>query len=321
MNDGPTAARLEHFPIAWFAMLMGICGLAIAWRHAEEALRLAFHPSPGLLVLSTLTFIALAAAYGAKALRFRAAVIAEWTHPVRMHFVPTLSIGLILLSIAWLPVSAPYSQLLWIIGTTLHLLLTLYVTTRWLQHGEFEILHLNPAWFIPVVGNVLVPIAGVEHAPAEVSWFFFSIGLLFWPLLLAIIFYRVVFHGSLPARLVPTLFILIAPPAVGFLAYVRLTGQVDAFAHVLYNSALFFTLLLFFQVRWFARLQFFLSWWAYSFPLAAVTTATLVMFQGTGSALYLRLSGILLGISSVVIAALAWRTVVGVLRKEICVEE
>ena len=42
-----------------------------------------------------------------------------------------------------------------------------------------RLIRTNP-WFIPVVGNIIVPIAGVDDAPAEVSWFFFSFGLIFW---------------------------------------------------------------------------------------------------------------------------------------------
>ena len=300
---------------------MGLGGLTIAWQRAETILRLPFHMSNGLLVASTLLFIVLAGFYGAKAMKYRDIVVQEWGHPIKMNFVPTISIGLILLSIAWLPINPAYSKLLWLVGTATHLLLTLYVITQWVHHSKFEIAHLNPAWFIPVVGNILVPIAGVVHAPAEVSWFFFSIGLTFWPVLLTIIFYRVIFHDSLPERLMPTLFILIAPPAVGLLSYVKLTDGVDAFAHVLYNAALFFTLLLFFQAKWFARLKFFLSWWAYSFPLAAITVATLIMFQQTGSTLYLRLSGVLLGISTVVIAGLVIQTAIAVKNRSICVEE
>jgi len=63
-------------------------------------------------------------------------------------------------------------------------------------------------------------------------------------------------------------------------------------------------------VRRFANLKFFLSWWAYSFPLAAITIASLVMFQHTGGTLFLRLSGVLLA-----------RTALAVKRQEICVEE
>ncbi|NCS65878.1 MAG: C4-dicarboxylate ABC transporter [Hydrogenophilales bacterium CG_4_8_14_3_um_filter_62_83] len=313
--------RLKSFSISWFAMVMGLSGLAIAWERAEEILHLPFHPSPALLVFATLTFVVLTGLYGAKMLKYREAVRKEWAHPVKMNFIPTFSIALILLAIAWQPFNAAYSQWLWIVGSAVQLLLTLYIVSWWVHHTQFEIVHLNPAWFIPVVGNMLVPIVGIQFAPNEVSWFFFGLGLMFWPILLAIVFYRIVFHGSLPERLLPTLFILIAPPAVGFVSYVKLTGSVDAFAQVLYNGGLFFTLLLFFQAKWFTRLKFFLSWWAYSFPLAAIAIASLVMVQHTGSLIYLRLSGVLLGIASVVIASLLVRTAIAVSRKEICVED
>ncbi|OIO78496.1 MAG: C4-dicarboxylate ABC transporter [Hydrogenophilaceae bacterium CG1_02_62_390] len=302
-------------------MVMGLSGLAITWERAEEILHLPFHPSPALLVFATLTFVVLTGLYGAKMLKYREAVRKEWAHPIKMNFIPTFSIALILLAIAWQPFNAAYSQWLWIVGSAVQLLLTLYIVSWWVHHTQFEIVHLNPAWFIPVVGNMLVPIVGIQFAPNEVSWFFFGLGLMFWPILLAIVFYRIVFHGSLPERLLPTLFILIAPPAVGFVSYVKLTGSVDAFAQVLYNGGLFFTLLLFFQAKWFTRLKFFLSWWAYSFPLAAIAIASLVMVQHTGSLIYLRLSGVLLGIASVVIASLLVRTAIAVSRKEICVED
>jgi tellurite resistance protein len=313
--------RLRHFPVAFFAMVMGLTGLTLAWRKAETLLDLPVAASPALLMLSTGLFALLAAVYVAKLIRFGAAARQEWLHPIKMNFVPAVSISLILLAIAWHPVSAPYSRLLWLAGTALHLVLTLHAVSHWMQHGKLEIVHLNPAWFIPVVGNILVPIVGVHHAPIEISWFFFSIGLMFWPVLLTIVFYRVVFHGSLPERLVPTLFILIAPPAVGFIAYLSLTGAVDAFAHVLYHAALFFTLLLFAQARRFLGLRFFLSWWAYSFPLAAITLASLAMFQETGAVFFLRLSGILLGIASVVIAGLLARTALAAWRGQICVAD
>ncbi|MDO9224540.1 MAG: SLAC1 anion channel family protein [Pseudomonadota bacterium] len=313
--------RLARLPAAFFSMIMGLGGLTIAWMRAEEILSLPLAVSPWLLGLSTALFMLLAVLYAIKLVKHREAVVAEWAHPVKMNFVPTLSIALILLAIAWLPHSAPYSKLLWLVGTAMHLVLTLHVMTQWMHHSKFEAAHLTPAWFIPVVGNILVPIVGVQHAPAEISWFFYSIGIIFWPVLLAIIFNRVIFHGTLPERLMPTLFILIAPPAVGFLSYLRLTGEVDAFARILYYAALFFTILLIAQLRWFTRLKFFLSWWAYSFPLAAITIATLTMFQHTGDPLFLRLSGILLAIATVVIAALLIRTGIAVARREVCLAE
>jgi tellurite resistance protein len=90
---------------------------------------------------------------------------------------------------------------------------------------------------------------------------------------------------------------------------------------VLYHSALFFTLLLFTQVRRFVSLKFFLSWWAYSFPLTAITIASFLMYEQSSNILFLRIAGVLLGIASVVIVSLLGRTLLAAKRKEICLEE
>jgi hypothetical protein len=97
-------------------------------------------------------------------------------------------------------------------------------------------------------------------------------------------------HEPLPVRLTPTLFIFLAPPSVGFVSYTALTGQLDAAligqldaaARVLYYTALFLTLLLATNAARFLEVPFYLSAWAYSFPLAAMTIATLVMFARSG---------------------------------------
>jgi tellurite resistance protein len=313
-------ARLRNFPISWFATIMGLAGFTIAWSRAEQVFGLGFSLSPILLPLTALAFVALSAVFAAKAIRYPAEVLGELKHPVKLAFAPTFSIGLLLLSIAFLHTRPEVSLWLWSVGTVLHLTITLYVLSSWVHHTKYEIGHLNPAWFIPVVGNILVPIAGVHHAPADISWFFFSLGLFFWPVLTAIIFYRLIFHASLPERFMPTLFIFIAPPAVGFISWYNLVGEVDAFGRVLYFVGLFFTLLLLAQASYFARLKFFLSWWAYSFPIAAITIASLVMLKDTGAGLYAWIAGLLLALLTAVIAILLVRTALAVSRREICVE-
>jgi tellurite resistance protein len=315
-----SASRLREFPIAWFAMIMGLAGFTIACNRAALAYGWGFAPGRVLLPVVGALFALVAAVFALKCARYPREVLAEVRHPVKLAFVPTASISLILLSIAALHEAPGLSRILWTVGTVLHALLTLYVLSSWLQHDKFEIAHLNPAWFIPVVGNILVPIAGVRHASPEISWVFFAFGLFFWPVLMAIVFYRLIFHGSLPERFLPTLAIFIAPPAVGFLSYVNLVGGVDAFARVLYGVALGSTVLVLAQAPRLLRLRFYLSWWAYSFPLAAITIATLVMGQQTKAGGYLWLGGALLGLLAVVVAFLLARTAVAVARREICVE-
>lgn len=74
------------------------------------------------------------------------------------------------------------------------------------------------------------------------------------------------------------------------------------------------------QVGYFARLKFFLSWWAYSFPIAAITIATLIMAELSGAAFYAWLAAVLLALLSAVIAVLLGRTLQAVGKREICVE-
>ena len=314
-------ARLQHFPISWFAVVMGLAGLTIAWHRAEATLELPLLISPWLLGITVAVFAVLALIYTAKTLRFSAAVKAEFNHPIKLSFFPTISIGMILLSIALLPYRMDISFILWSVGSALHLLFTLYVLSAWIHHTHFEIQHMNPAWFIPIVGNILVPIAGVRHASPEISWFFFSIGLLFWLVLLTIIVYRMVFHQPLPAKLLPTLFILIAPPAVGFISWLQLNGELDAFGRILYYAATFLTLMLLTQAGRFVRLQFFLSWWAYSFPMAAITIATFLMYEQLHLPFFKWLAIVLLSLLTLIIGTLLFKTIQAIARKEICIEE
>ena len=106
-------------------------------------------------------------------------------------------------------------------------------------------------------------------------------------------------------------------PAVGFLAYTRLTGGVDAFAHILYYAALVFSIIVALQIKTFRRLQFTLSWWAYSFPLAAITIATIVMSEHAANSLLKMLSLGLYAVALLVISGLVVRTIIGFIRDEI----
>jgi tellurite resistance protein len=313
--------RLEHFPISFFTVVMGLAGLTIAWTQAQVSLTLDWGLTVPMVMLTVAVFLAVTALYAAKLVRHRGAVVAELRNPIKLNFFPAISISLVLLAIASLPISAPVARMLWLVGTTAHLILTFYILDVWLHHSHFQVQHMNPAWFIPVVGNVLVPIAGVPLGYAEISWLFFSVGILFWIVLLAVIFNRVLFHNPLPEKLMPTFFILIAPPAVGFMAYLRLTGELDPFARVLYFGGLFLTALLLTQGARFAKLKFYLSWWAYSFPLAAITIASFLMADATGIGGY-RVVGIaLLALLTLMVLYLVIRTVQVVHRHGICVPD
>lgn len=317
----PTPTRLANMPISFFAVVMGLCGVTLAWAKAEEVLIIPVRASDGLVLFSLAVFALISLGYAAKAVRHGHKVSQELAHPIRLSFFPAFTISLMLVGTMTANIWPHFSLWMWIVGAAGHLAMTLYVLGEWINQSHFNINHMTPAWFIPVVGNVVAPLGGMMHGYVDTSWFFFSIGMVFWLVLMTIVFYRIIFHNPLPDKLAPTLFILIAPPAVGFIAYLHLTGTLDAFARILYFTALFTTLLLFTQLTKFARLKFFLSWWAYSFPLAAMTIATLVMAEITGAPWYEWLGMGLFAVLNLVVALLVVRTLEAMLRGLICVEE
>jgi len=316
-----TTTRLENMPISFFAVVMGLSGLTLAWEQAEQAAIMPFMASPYQAVITAVVFVVLLAFYFVKFVRHREVVLKDLRHPVRLSFFPAISISLLSVSVIAFQFYPQLSKVLWLIGAGVHLVLTLFVLSAWLNQSHFEIHHMNPSWFIPVVGNIVVPLGGIQHGYIDLSWFFFSVGLVFWLVLKVIVFYRIIFHNPLPDKLLPTLFILIAPPAVGFLSYVKLTGSIDAFATILFYSALFLTLMLATQFVKFARLKFFLSWWAYSFPLAAMTIATFVMAELTGKDWFHVLAMVLFVILNIVLAMLTVRTIEAILHNKICLPE
>lgn len=270
---------LEHLPISFFAIVMGFGGLTIATQKLEQQFELAPLASSVLLSITAAIWILVFVSYLLKFLKYPEAVRAELNHPIRLSFFPTASIGLLLIAIATIPILQLTAQVVWWIGVVGQFALMLLILDRWFHREHFRTEHNSPAWFIPVVGNLLVPIAGVEFGQVEVSFFFFSIGLIFWLPLLAISLNRSFFFAPLPQRLLPTQFILIAPPAVAFIGWLKLKEGFDDFSVMLYYFALFMTLMIISQFRRFAGLPFAMPWWAFSFPLAAITIASFAFHE------------------------------------------
>jgi tellurite resistance protein len=242
-------------------------------------------------------------------------------HPIKSSFMASISVSFLLISIAYYDFAPTLSIILWFIAAPLQLFFTLLVIKYWISN-DLEVVHSNPAWFIPIVGNVLVPVVGVEAAPIYVSLFFFSLGMFFWIVLFTIMMNRIIFHNPLAKKLVPTFFIFIAPPAVGFISYLKITdGSIDMFSIFLYSIALFTLLLLLFMLRMYDVKMFFISWWAYTFPLAATTIATLLMHNIYHSTFTYLASLSLIAFLTIVVGYVALKTIQAFKAQKICISE
>lgn len=315
-------SRLQHMPISFFAVVMGLMGLVLATLRLEHNLKQSTHTVSGvLLVVASAVFATIAVLYVIKSIRYWQDTLHEWNHPIRLSFFPAISISLILTGTALRIFYPAVAEVVWLVGSVLHIVFSVFIISTWMSRNTFVQQHLNPAWFIPAVGNVLIPVAGAGFGNTELSWMGFAVGMLFWLVLLALVFNRMIFLEPIPKKLYPTLFILVAPPAVGLIAWLQLTQELGVFGRVLYFIALFFMLILLVQVPKFAKLPFALSWWAYSFPVAAFTIATYLYAEHTSIAYYTTIAHVAYGLLVCIISMLILKTTVAISHGEICVPE
>jgi tellurite resistance protein len=300
---------------------MGFSGLTIVYAKAYHILDFSYGVYELMLFVDTILFFLIFGAYLLKWVYYPSEVKAEFNHPVKSAFASAISISFLLLSISYYDYNPAVSVTFWFIGAPLHLYFT-YITMKfWIDH-TFDIGHISPAWFIPIVGNVLVPVVGVDCMPEYVSLFYFSIGIFFWIVLFVIITYRMIFHHPLAKRLLPTFFILIAPPAVGFISYFRITfGSIDLTSLFLYCVALFTFILMLFMVNKFTKMEFFISWWAYTFPMAAMSIATILLYLVYRSSLLYIGSWVLVVATTLVVVIVSYKTVEAVKEEKICISE
>ena len=305
--QAPTTTGLMHVPVPLFAMSMGLAGLGLAWRGAAETLAWPAAIGEGVLALAAAVFLATAVLYGLKAMRHTASVVAEFRHPVRVNFFPCISISLMLLAVAALPYADPPARILGGLGAAVQFVFAVVIFRRWIVNN-IEIQHSSPAWFIPVVGNIVAPLGAVPLGLIEIGWFFFAVGMVLWIVLFPIVINRIIFHHQMAEKFLPTLFVLLAPPAIGCSSSVLLSGgELTVLARVLFHVGLFITAVLISMAPLFARVPFSLAWTAYTFPTAAMAAAALRYHALVPGPVTQNIAVALLLLSSAIIALVAVR--------------
>lgn len=273
---------IRYFPIALFASVMGVSGLAMSLRMIENVYEVTNVASNVMMIIASLMFLVNITMFFYRFINYRGDVKVDFNHPVRMNFFAAISISMLLLGTLFYDVNNGLSFVVWLLGTILQFTLTLAILSKLIWKHEFKLGQFNPAWFIPIVGNIVVPLAGVYHAPDWFNWTFFSVGVVFSIIYFTIFMNRIFFQPAPPVKLMPTFFILLAPPGIGFVSYVKLTGQIDIFAYIMFGLAFYLGLLFLYQIRRFLSIPFFISWWAFLFPSAAVTNATIYLHNYIG---------------------------------------
>lgn len=301
-------ASLRHLGPGHFTIVMGLSGLALAFRRAEPLMGdLARRIGDGLALAAAAVFAALAIAAALRVRRHPTAWAEDLRHPVRHVFVAALPIGLIL--VATLAAGSfgahPAVVAAWRAGCAAQALVTVWVLARFLRAPSPGWAGVTPALIIPIVGNVLVPLAGVTLGQEAWAAAQFGLGVALWPVALALLLVRLIVQGPWPDRLTATVFITIAPPAVIGLSALQL-GAPPVIGWMAWGTALGFAVLSASVLPRLRTQAFGLPWWAMSFPLAAFAALSLRLEVPVMGVLLLALAAVVVfGLSLATLRA--WR--------------
>ncbi|WP_374639398.1 C4-dicarboxylate ABC transporter [Hydrogenophaga sp.] len=318
---------LKFLMPGWFAIVMGLCGLSLAWYRAQGLMgemAAVFSLLVGLLAL--VVAVVLLAASLTRWQRYPQALAEDLKHPVRHAFVAAIPVSLLLLAAVGVAHDGASGDLnlaweaLWWAGSLTQLWATVWVLGRWLAPVALVPAGANPGglWpsvtpvlLIPVVGNVVVPLAGLPLGHELWSMAQFGIGAFLWPIVIGLVLVRRLAHSPLPDRILPAWFITIAPPSVIGVVLMQMQAPL-ALAVGLWGVALFFLVWLLPVLRRIATQPFSIAFWGLSFPLAALATLTLLIVEAMpGQGLLQTLGVLLLAASSIVIIWLCFATVRG----------
>lgn len=301
---------VRNLPVSLFGSVMGLSGLALAWRLARGGLGAPAWVGEAIAALALGVFLLLSLAYLAKLALHPQAVHAEFQHPVAGNFFGTIAISLLLVSALVEPYGAAAAHTLWAVGALVTFALCFVAISRLLK-GQVDLSHAVPAALIPGVATLDIAVTGRAMPmawAAELNLMAGAVGAVLALLLCVLIFSRLVHRDPLAPGMTPSLMILVAPFAVGFLAYSNVAGGIDRFAAVLFYFALFMFAVVAPKV-FRPSISFSPAWWAIGFPLAALVNAALKYAEFRDSGPLWVLAAVLLGLLSLALAVLAVRTV------------
>lgn len=346
-------AIIKHFSPAWYASVMGTSALPLALSFLP--LSIAQDLAKAIFVLSVLMCIVIFIPWFLRFFLYPEDVKKDFNHPIAVNFFPTMPIALIVLSLNFLKfnnflfsseVSHGIALMLWVIGSAGIYLFGFLIVPHIFKHKEIVIAHANYGWYIPPVSKLLIPVAGFELLTlfpsiadmiCLVNFMSLGAGFFLFVFVGTAVYHRYIFHELPVPRLAPTFFIGMVPTAILAIDFYKLMMAVKygslrwfdpntistvATIAILANwgfSFWWFILSIIIVLHYLKNIQlpYALSWWAFTFPLGALSIASGIVSLVTGCGICSFLYVFALTACVFIWSIVAYKTVLNVISKKI----
>jgi tellurite resistance protein len=304
--------RLPQIPANVFAIPFGLAGLCEVWRVAVPALGVPQAVPDAFFIVTAVVWLIVVACYAAQGPR---RPVTDAHDAVLGAYLPVWTFPPLVLAAALAPSAFAAARVLVIVFFVLMLVFGAAIMGEWIT-SDIDIDRSHPVYFLPVVAGPLVgadALAAVRlHALAEAT---FGIGVISWLVMGSLMWNRLFFRPRLPPALIPTMAIEFAPPVVAGVAYFALDGgRIDLIARVLAGYAVFMALVQLRLIPLYARLKFSPGFWAFTFSYASGAQAAMLWLSRTRPPGATGYEIAVLTLITVLIVAIAARTLVAIRR-------
>ena len=268
-------ARIPAIPASFFGIVLGLVGLGDCWRVAHRAWDLPKAIGEIVMITGFVVWVVLILLYLAKWAWHREEALAEWRHPVQSCFVGLSGVATILAGIAIAPYASAFATALFAIGAAVQLAYGVRFTSVLWMGGRDEAT-VSPALYLPTVAGNFVSAFGAGYfGYPELGVLFLGAGVLSWLALESMITHRLSAMASLPLPMRPAMGIMLAPPVVGCIGYLFVTGGLegpppDLVCLGLLGYGVILALILLRLLPWVMKQPFTASYWAFSFGVTAL---------------------------------------------------
>jgi len=264
--------KLRDVHVGHYGAVMGLAGLGLTARSAASVwpgvVRAPAYVTEPWILLGAIALVLLVSLYLLKGIE---GIQADFTNPMTMGFCGALPVGMALVAGGLGSYAHGVGAGLWWLAFGMLTLFQVWALLRLLS-GGFSLGDINPGWLIILVGGIVLPGPGISLGLVEASRFSFGVSATVAPILMALLFYRVIAGPPLADALRPTWFILLVPPSLIYANGFALFPEA-VFLENLFFFALVLAAALLIVSRGFLRWPLGPAWWAFTFPLDALAYA------------------------------------------------
>lgn len=290
--------RIKGFAPSWFAGIMGTGIFALSSFLYSSYIPFLKGFSYVLFYFNLILFYLFLIPWTLRWFMHTKEAIKDLYHPILSNFYVTIGAAMIVISSTYQVLfhNMKASFIYWIIGTLLTIFFSVLTPYVMFKESHVQLDHISPAWFIPPVALIVIPVSGsvfmnmytgiLREFIILLNYFGLGAGFFLFIILSAISMYRFILHHPLPNVMSPTVWVNLGPIGAGTIALMNLV-KFSPFITVKEPFLIFSFIFWGFGIWWLImaisltlhyikrmKIPFTLSWFAFIFPLGAYVAST-----------------------------------------------